>query len=292
MNVNGMFDVQSIRSEKGDGISLETFGEKMIMGKETAQKLISQLQYALDELERNKLPEEIKVLVTATVVYETTLRSEDYSADTVTKIMKIKERHLEEHPEILQIEIDSHTISAEVSIKEISEKDQPQKTENKLEEHQGAEEIKLLVNANVVYEMTVARKDYPDKTIDQIVRIQKELIETDRAKLVNDMSDVDFSIEACVRESPAVKLSDKESPHEFVSFIDQVINGKVAPEEIDEFISQWHRAEYNSPLALMPLHQYLGMTWEEYCLYVNNTKVLPVIIAAKIWGKKRREMSE
>lgn len=43
---------------------------------------------------------------------------------------------------------------------------------------------------------------------------------------------------------------------------------KELPEsDIDYLVDLWHQSELQ-----VPLHEFLNMTWEEYSLWVNNTK--------------------
>jgi hypothetical protein len=44
-----------------------------------------------------------------------------------------------------------------------------------------------------------------------------------------------------------------------VSFVDKFLAGEVKETDIDDYISEWHEST-----SSLTLHEYLGMTWEEY----------------------------
>ena len=54
------------------------------------------------------------------------------------------------------------------------------------------------------------------------------------------------------------------------SYLDLVLEYKISPEDIDIFISRWHSFEGQDKT----LHQYLGLTWEEYSRYVEDSRSL------------------
>ncbi len=59
---------------------------------------------------------------------------------------------------------------------------------------------------------------------------------------------------------------DKEIEQTFVS---QFLRGIVSVEDIDDFIDAWHNSNSN-----VPLHEYLGMTMEEYKTYVQTDHLI------------------
>lgn len=59
------------------------------------------------------------------------------------------------------------------------------------------------------------------------------------------------------------------------SFIEQCQAAVAQPEDIDDFIDQWH----GSP-AGTSLHDFLGMTEYEYALWVSDAEILPMILKA------------
>jgi hypothetical protein len=64
------------------------------------------------------------------------------------------------------------------------------------------------------------------------------------------------------------------------AFIDLCVEGKVAPDNIDDFVDQWHETPEGSAL-----HDHLGMTREEYSLWLRVPDALPYIIKARQEGK-------
>lgn len=64
------------------------------------------------------------------------------------------------------------------------------------------------------------------------------------------------------------------------TFVDLCGRGDASPDQIDDFIDLWH--EDGSGLGL---HDFLGMTWEEYSAWVVNPGLLPRIIDAHRKGK-------
>jgi hypothetical protein len=65
-----------------------------------------------------------------------------------------------------------------------------------------------------------------------------------------------------------------------VTFVDLCGRGEAVPDQIDDFIDLWHRSE-----SELSLHEFLGMSWEEYSAWVRKPDLLPLIIAAHREGK-------
>lgn len=59
------------------------------------------------------------------------------------------------------------------------------------------------------------------------------------------------------------------------SFISRCLRGEVLATEIDDFIDAWHDGDSDAPL-----HTFLGMTRNEYGLWVADPEILPFIIIA------------
>lgn len=60
------------------------------------------------------------------------------------------------------------------------------------------------------------------------------------------------------------------------AFIDLCVEGKVAPDNIDDFVDQWHETPGG-----IALHDHLGMTLEEYSLWMRVPDALPYIIKTR-----------
>nr|VFJ54040.1 MAG: hypothetical protein BECKFM1743C_GA0114222_101334 [Candidatus Kentron sp. FM]VFJ54406.1 MAG: hypothetical protein BECKFM1743A_GA0114220_101313 [Candidatus Kentron sp. FM]VFK10862.1 MAG: hypothetical protein BECKFM1743B_GA0114221_101584 [Candidatus Kentron sp. FM] len=60
------------------------------------------------------------------------------------------------------------------------------------------------------------------------------------------------------------------------SFIEKCVLGGTRPENIDDFVEQWHEGD-----SELPLHEYLGMTKAEYSLWMTNPDRLSSMIHAQ-----------
>ena len=68
------------------------------------------------------------------------------------------------------------------------------------------------------------------------------------------------------------------------SFIDRASTGQVLFNEIDDFVERWHRGE-----SAEELHEYLGMTRDEYALWLGNPDALAIICAAR---RRRQSLTD
>ena len=64
-----------------------------------------------------------------------------------------------------------------------------------------------------------------------------------------------------------------------MTFISNCLAGEAFMDEIDDYIAQWH-----SGLAgkNQELHEFLGMSWEEYSLWATRPSILSSILNSKI----------
>jgi len=69
------------------------------------------------------------------------------------------------------------------------------------------------------------------------------------------------------------------------SFLTLCLDGKATPEEIDGFVDRWHDAP-----ADRALHEFLGMTEEEYSLWLRVPDALPYIHDARRHNKPLRDV--
>lgn len=58
-----------------------------------------------------------------------------------------------------------------------------------------------------------------------------------------------------------------------MKFIELYLNGVVTENDIHKFIVNWHEDENST----QELHEYLGMSWEEYSVCITNPSNLSVI---------------
>jgi hypothetical protein len=60
------------------------------------------------------------------------------------------------------------------------------------------------------------------------------------------------------------------------NFIEQCLSRQSSLEDIDDFIDQWHENPGNQSL-----HEFLGMTRDEYANWVADSSALPAIVKAR-----------
>jgi len=60
------------------------------------------------------------------------------------------------------------------------------------------------------------------------------------------------------------------------TFISQCIEGTVLLDDIDDYIDEWHDTEPQ----VEKLHDFLGMTWDEYSMWVADPDILPYIVTS------------
>jgi len=60
------------------------------------------------------------------------------------------------------------------------------------------------------------------------------------------------------------------------TFMDLAIDGRVMPDEIDEFVEDWHKCGGDEEVF-----EYLGMTFDEYSLWVMDPRLIDVVIASR-----------
>jgi len=64
------------------------------------------------------------------------------------------------------------------------------------------------------------------------------------------------------------------------SFLKLVMDGKVLISEIDDFVDKWHGGQSTDEL-----YEYLGMTFDEYSLWVADPDTLAIICTARLKGQ-------
>lgn len=60
------------------------------------------------------------------------------------------------------------------------------------------------------------------------------------------------------------------------SFIEMVLDGASSIDDVDDFVERWHESD-----SSMSLHEYLGMSWDDYALWVGGADELEAIIARR-----------
>jgi hypothetical protein len=64
------------------------------------------------------------------------------------------------------------------------------------------------------------------------------------------------------------------------TYMQLALQGYREPDEIDDFVSEWHRAGTG-----LSLHEYLGLTHDEYTLWVADPDLIDTIVGARISGR-------
>jgi hypothetical protein len=65
------------------------------------------------------------------------------------------------------------------------------------------------------------------------------------------------------------------------TYMDLLLRGEVLMPDIDDFIDRWHDAPDDSAISTTSLAEFLGMTSEEYQLWVEHPPALRYIAAAR-----------
>lgn len=63
-----------------------------------------------------------------------------------------------------------------------------------------------------------------------------------------------------------------------VTFIDQCLRGTALPDQIDQYVEQWHAGRLGEDVELREL---LGMDKHEYAIWLRDASAINAIIAAK-----------
>jgi hypothetical protein len=82
--------------------------------------------------------------------------------------------------------------------------------------------------------------------------------------------------------SQRIRRTVEESPP---TYMDLLLMGKAFLDDIDDFVDEWHSAPEGSVAASRSLHEFLGMTWDEYRLWVEHPESLRFIVAAHRAGR-------
>lgn len=68
------------------------------------------------------------------------------------------------------------------------------------------------------------------------------------------------------------------------SFIELALCGEVLADEIDDFVEAWHKSESN-----LEIQEFLGMSIEEYSLWVSDPDSIATILSARHRGSTLRD---
>jgi len=64
------------------------------------------------------------------------------------------------------------------------------------------------------------------------------------------------------------------------AFFDLYCQGEVGADQIDDYVGAWHDA-HETWARQIPLHEFLGLTWPEYQVWVCDADSLPAILEAR-----------
>ena len=70
------------------------------------------------------------------------------------------------------------------------------------------------------------------------------------------------------------------------TFVDLVLTGKAHQDDIEDFVDQWHDGDASCSLA-----EFLGMSDDEYALWVEKPSALSLILQAHAAGMRLGKMS-
>ncbi|WP_261558875.1 hypothetical protein [Frankia tisae] len=65
-----------------------------------------------------------------------------------------------------------------------------------------------------------------------------------------------------------------------MNFIESLVAGDVSADQIDDYRDQWDEDQEN-----LEFHEYLGLLWPEYAMWVSDGRSLDYIAAARRAGK-------
>lgn len=71
-----------------------------------------------------------------------------------------------------------------------------------------------------------------------------------------------------------------------MTFIEKCLAGEAFTDEIENYEEAWHNGREGKD---MNLHEYLGMTWEEYSIWVTRPSILAAIVQCRKKGISLKE---
>jgi hypothetical protein len=64
------------------------------------------------------------------------------------------------------------------------------------------------------------------------------------------------------------------------NFVSAALSGRASVDDLDDYIDEWHDSD-----ATLSLHEFLGMTWDEYRTCTERPEALRYILAARKHGR-------
>ncbi len=68
-------------------------------------------------------------------------------------------------------------------------------------------------------------------------------------------------------------------------FMDMLLAGRASADDFPVCVGHWHDAPETAPESSLPLHEFLGMSWEEFALVVARPESLPLVVRARREGR-------
>ncbi len=65
------------------------------------------------------------------------------------------------------------------------------------------------------------------------------------------------------------------------TFVDDVLAGRALASDIHDYIAAWHDAPAGSRESKLELHDYLGLSWDEYRLWAEKPSSIRYLLAAR-----------
>lgn len=69
-----------------------------------------------------------------------------------------------------------------------------------------------------------------------------------------------------------------------LSFVELALDGQALSDEIEDYVEAWHNSSSDKQV-----HEYLGMTFEEYSLWVSDPNAIDLILSARHAHRPLRE---
>ena len=63
------------------------------------------------------------------------------------------------------------------------------------------------------------------------------------------------------------------------NFIDRCVKGTALLDDIDQYVAAWHSSDLE-----VSIHEFLGMTQEEYFRWIEDASILPAIVNSRYYG--------
>lgn len=73
------------------------------------------------------------------------------------------------------------------------------------------------------------------------------------------------------------------------SFVEDLLAGRALLSDLDDYVDRWHALDHSVPEASMELHEFLGMSWEEYSSVIRFPASIRFVLAARRAGESLDE---